>query len=76
MKKTYFSIFAVQWSNVVEAEPKDQSSQNRRKKDPKDKSTKKEKENRFQYWKTKTFLPKTEIIWKFFFISCQTKLQK
>jgi hypothetical protein len=33
----------------VEAEPKDQSSQNRRKKDPKDKSTKKEKENRFQY---------------------------
>ncbi len=34
-KKHILAFFAVQWSNVVEAEPKDQSSQNRRKKDPK-----------------------------------------
>ncbi len=62
-KKHILAFFAVQWSNVVEAEPKDQSSQNRRKKDPKDKSTKKEKkrhlkQNRFQYWKIKLFCPK------------------
>ena len=61
MKKTYFSIFAVQWSNVVEAEPKDQSSQNRRKKDPKDKSTKKKKKKKktdSNIEKQKLFCPK------------------
>jgi hypothetical protein len=64
-KKHILAFFAVQRSNVVEAEPKDQSSQNRRKKDPKDKSTKKKKKEKKKTdsnIEKQNFSPKTEII--------------